>query len=55
MVIMHVIPSWLLVTQWFEHSSLWVQDLALHTQENVKTARPKAIVGKKNRYFNLLV
>lgn len=54
MGIVHLIPSLLLVTQWFEHSTLWVQHLPLRPQENFTTARREAILGEKNRYFNLL-
>lgn len=51
----HLILSFLLVTQWVEHSPLWVQHLPLHPQEKVTTVRPDTILGEKNRYFNLLV
>lgn len=54
MGIMHLIPSLLLVTHWFEHSPHWVQHLPLHPLEEVTTARPEAIWEEKNRYFNLL-
>lgn len=48
MAIMHLIPSLLLVAQWFEHSPLWVQYFPLHPQENVTTGRSEAILGEKN-------
>ena len=47
MGIVHLIPALLLVTQWFEHSTLWVQHLPLPPQENFTTARPEAILERK--------